>query len=182
MKRYSEVIGLPVFCHATGNKLADVFDIVVLRENMRIFAFTVGNKFISSGNTAIQFQEVSGIGNDAVMVNDKSVVVKLNDDILSHRIQLIGMNVYTQEGKNIGTIKDVLFDIQTGNIEGAEISESLFDDIVTGRNIVTFGSNMTLNDENIFIAQESYDDMLHDGGGLKARFGLGNKQYTKLNN
>lgn len=182
MKRYSQIVGLPVFSTVTGNKLAEVVDLVFLRDSKKIYALTVGNRLMSNSNIAIMFDDISGIGNDAIMVQDKSVITKLAKSILKDKIELNGISIYTQEGKGVGIVKDILFDETTGYIEGVELSDSLLSDIISGRNIMPFSGKIILSEGNMIIGREAYDEILHGGGGLRMRLGMTHKQYNEANN
>lgn len=181
MKKYSQVVGLPVFSITTGEKLGEVQDVVFQRKSKKIPALILKNRFIINGTAAVLFSDISSIGKDAVMVRDKSVIIKPSSDITIDRIDLNGISIYTKDGKGIGTVKDVLFDEQTGNIEGVEVSDSLLNDIMSGRNILPFLGNITLSNDNMIIEKEAYEEILHNGGGLKMRLGLEPKEFNEAN-
>lgn len=176
MRKYSEIVGLPVFSAGSGKKLSDVTDIVFSKKKITITGLIAGNKVIPQSEKGIAFEDVVSMGRDAVMVKEDLILKKIDRDFLCDRLELIGLRVYTREGTNIGIVKDVLFDDRTGDVEGVEMSDGLFSDIVSGRNILPLFGGIEFNDECMFVGKEAYEEMLHDGGGLKNLLGTDSRK------
>lgn len=178
MRKYSEIVGLPVFSSGSGKKMSNVTDIVFSKKKKAITGLIAGNKAIPQSDKGIAFEDVVSMGRDAIMVKEDLVFKKVDKDFLRDRLNLIGLKVYTREGTNIGIVGDVLFDAETGNVEGVEMSDGLLNDIISGRNILPFFGNIEFNDECMFVGKEAYEELLHDGGGLKNLLGNSSKTAT----
>ncbi|MGI5851687.1 MAG: PRC-barrel domain-containing protein [Caldicoprobacterales bacterium] len=50
---------------------------------------------------------------------------------------MIGKTVMMADGQELGTISDVIFNPENGEIMGYEISKGIIDDLLTGRNILS---------------------------------------------
>ncbi|HEX3028974.1 MAG TPA: PRC-barrel domain-containing protein, partial [Clostridia bacterium] len=140
MERYSEVLGLPVICVENGKKIGIIEDVIFCPKTKETRAFILQRKGCSIDRKVILVKDVLSLGNDALIVNDctcaKNFKTVKNSEELKNRGDIQGLKIYSKNGENVGTVKDILFDYRTGTIEGVEISDGLIQDIVQGRRIL----------------------------------------------
>ncbi|CEO90006.1 PRC-barrel domain-containing protein [Syntrophaceticus schinkii] len=141
MQKGREIIGLPVVSLDTGDEIGVVDDILWSHRDMRICCLVVGDH-------CLPFAEISSIGTDAITVSGREVLQE--DDVslcemreafplpkedsgipsetrepspcLRSVNQTGGELVLSQDGNNLGTLKDVIFDADEGKLLGYELS------------------------------------------------------------
>lgn len=174
MHKYSEVVGLPVICVDTGKKVGLVKDIIFCPGSKEIKAFIIERSSYEIKRKLVLPEDVLNIGHDAVIINSASNLKNLKDmekkGDLRDKGEVLGLRVYTVNGEDLGVVKDILFDCDSGLIEGVEISDGLLQDIVKGRNIIPLFGKVEFSSENILIGKEALEEMTGTGGGLKKRF------------
>lgn len=69
-------------------------------------------------------------------------------------VQLLGLQVRTGSGKALGIIEDILFDSETGRLEGMEISRGLFQDFVDGRVTIPMPDVYTVGQDAVVVPEE----------------------------
>ncbi len=173
MERYSEVVGLPVICVDNGKKIGIVNDVIFCPRTKEVKAFLLERKGCQVRKKAIVIKDVLSLGKDALIVNDCSCTKNLREleksEYLKDNGKLKGLRIYSKAGEDLGVVKDILFDYKSGIIEGVEISDSLFQDIVQGRNILPLFGKVEFSEENILVDKEAVEEMTNTGGGLKKK-------------
>ncbi|MGB4504130.1 MAG: PRC-barrel domain-containing protein [Syntrophaceticus sp.] len=134
MRKGREIIGLPVVSLATGKEIGVVDDILWSHQDSRI-------RYLVVGDHCIPFSDISSIGTDAITVSGVEVLkVKDEDGDLSELRsvnQTGGELVLSEDGENLGTLKDVLFDTDEGKLLGYELSAGVVGDLLSGRMIMS---------------------------------------------
>ena len=171
MEKYSEVIGLPVICAGNGKSLGTVKDIIFCPGTREVKALLLERKGLQVNNRVILIKDVSSFGKDAIMVENCSCAVEMKkagrNGALGAKGQVRGLKVYTKTGDNLGTVEDVLFDYNTGLIEGLEISDGLMQDLIQGRKVIPLIGKVEFGSENIIVDKDAVEEMVSTGGGLK---------------
>lgn len=184
MERYSEVVGLPVICIGNGKKIGIVKDILLNQELRRVKAIMIETKGYSITKKAIKVEDIRKLGKDAVIVDDRTCVKNLKNVDFGHPLKSIGkdvldvLRIYTKNGEDLGIVKDILIDFGTAHVEGMEISDGIFHDIVQGRKILPLFGKVEFSEENILVDKEAIEEMTHTGGGLKNKI-LGQENNIK---
>jgi len=171
LEKYSEVIGLPVICIENGKKIGIIKDVIFYPKGQEVTGFLLENKGYEITKKVILLKDVLNLGKDALIVNEGSCIKELRKvnktQELKGKGNVKGLKVYSKSGKDLGLVKDVLFDHKTGVIEGVEISDGILQDIVQGRNILPLIGRVEFGEENILVEKEAVDEMTDTGGGLK---------------
>ena len=174
LMRYSEVIGLPVIITGGGEKVGVVEDIFFSPCSRRIKGFLLERSAHGILKRAVMMRDVAGIGRDAVLIKsiNSRMTVKKADDTgeLEGRGEIKGLRIYSKDGEELGEVKDVLFDGETGLVEGVEVSDGLYQDIVQGRRILPLLGKVEFSEENILVDREAVEEMTKTGGGIKKKF------------
>lgn len=116
-----KIIGLPVLEGISGTKIDIVKNIIVDPDNGKVVAFLVSKEFFWKKNRVISFKDIVEVFADGVLIKNHDNIVESKEifkinNILSKKIFLIGSNVLTQNGKELGILEDFLFDTLFQNI------------------------------------------------------------------
>lgn len=173
MEKYSEVIGLPVICIENGKKLGVIEDMIFCPKLKQIQALLLERKGYQIRKKVLLMKDIHRMGKDAVVVKDCTCLTDMKKAEAEKEIKdkgnVLGLRIYTKTGEDIGVVKDVLFDYQTGTIEGVELSDGLFQDIIQGRNILPLFGKVEFGEENILVDREAVEEILTNGGGLRKK-------------
>ncbi|KXS42492.1 MULTISPECIES: PRC-barrel domain-containing protein [unclassified Candidatus Frackibacter] len=136
MHKGYEIIDLPVINLQTGEEIGAIEDVVFDPEEKRIVGLIINNKSLFQGSRMIAYEELHSVGEDAVTIEDDSVLTKLDDTkefLTGPNGSVIGSRVVTDDGKELGNIEDIILDSTNGQINGYEITDGLVQDILDGR-------------------------------------------------
>lgn len=181
LHRYSEVLNLPVVCANSGKKAGVIKDIIFCPENKEVSAFLLEHKGLEIKKKVLRLKDILSLGDDAVIINSADCIKSLGKASYSTEFKdegnILGFRIFTRAGQELGIVKDVIFDWQTGRIEGFEISDGLLQDIMQGRKILPLFGKVEFGEENVLVEKEAVEEMGYTGGGIKNRLFDGN--YTK---
>jgi uncharacterized protein YrrD len=132
MHKGREITGLPVVSLASGKEIGLVDDILWSHPDLKI-------RYLEVGDHHLPFPGISSIGTDAVTISGPEVFVEQNEEISALRSinQTGGEVVLTENGENLGVLKDVIFDATEGEIKGYELSTGVVGDLLSGRMIMS---------------------------------------------
>lgn len=171
--RCSEVTGLPVICIENGKRIGIVKDVIFSPSHRKVSAFLLEGSGYKPYKKVVMLEDVMSLGKDAVMINSysrKKIVKKgINEGKLNDKGEIRGLKIYSKSGEELGEVKDVLFDYQTGLVEGVEVSDGLFQDIIQGRKILPLFGKVEFSDESMLVDREAVDEMMNTGGGIKKK-------------
>jgi uncharacterized protein YrrD len=173
--KYSEVTGLPVIAIDTGKKVGTVRDILFCTGEKLVKGFLLERKGYEIEERAVMLRDVVSLGSGAVVVNDRSCILSVKKLAIAEGLKDIGavkgLKIYTRSGKDLGVVKDALFDCKTGRLEGVEVSDGVLNDLVEGRNIIPLFGKVEFSEEIILVDREAAEEMTSTGGGIKKLFG-----------
>jgi uncharacterized protein YrrD len=173
LKKYSEVLGLPVITANDGIKIGNLKDIVFRRDSKAVEAFILEKGFRTINGNVILLRDVLSLGNDAIIIDSPNCLLELRNFkksyVMRQRAQLRGLRIYTQSGDDLGIVQDILFDYQTGRVEGVQVSDGWVQDIIQGRNILPFLGKIEIGEENLLVNNEAVEEMISSKGGLRNR-------------
>ncbi|MGI6669060.1 MAG: PRC-barrel domain-containing protein [Acetivibrionales bacterium] len=172
LHRYSEVLNLPVICGGSGKKAGSVTDVVFSPGSREVKAFLLDDMGISLKKRAVFLGDVTKLGKDAVIIGSMNCISSIGRTAFAKafgKSGLLGLKVFSKAGGEIGVVKDVLFDVQTGRIEGFEISDGFFQDVMQGRKILPLIGRAELGGEFAVVEKEAVDEMKETGGGIMKR-------------
>ncbi len=173
IRKYSDVLGLPVISAKNGMKIGTLKDVVFCKYNKGVLGFIIEKESHSIKGNVVMLQDVLSLGNDALIIEDSDNLIeyrkiKKTPEMLE-RMQLRGFKIYTHSGNDIGIVKDILFDYKTGKVEGVQVSDGLLQDLLMGRNILPFLGKIEIGNENILVDNEAVEEMMNTGGGIRSR-------------
>ena len=128
LQKGREITGLPVVSLASGKEIGSVDDILWSHPDLKIRYLVVGEHYLP-------FPGISAIGTDAVTISGPEVLEEPDEEGLALKSisQTGGEVVLTEDGENLGILKDVLFDAVKGEIKGYELSTGVVGDLLSGR-------------------------------------------------
>ena len=173
LHRYSEVLNLPVLCADNGKKAGVVKDVIFGLVNKKVMALLLEQNGLSLKKKVVLLEKLLGLGSDAAIVNSMSSVSNMDRTAFSETFRdegaLLGLKVFSKAGGDLGTVKDVMFDWQTGRIEGFEVSGGMIQDVMQGRKLIPLFGKVELGEEFVVVGNEAVEEMEDTGGGIRNR-------------
>jgi len=174
MHWYSEVIGMPLVCMENGKKMGSIKDIVFDFKTGEVKGLLIENNNFFSSTGIIGLDGVMSIGKDSIIVkgqrsherNHERSHERSKDDMSKGKDILADKKVCSRKGEEIGIIKDFLFDMETGTIEGFELSDGFVEDLMKGRRLLPLLGKVEYGDESIIVGSEAIDEIVDTGGGV----------------
>ncbi len=152
LRKGREILGLPVISLATGKEIGIVNDLVWCPHIRKITYILLDETGILHQPRFIRYHDVTNIGKDAITVAVDSLPEGETKPQDSPRVtQITGVPVLTTEGENLGTVEDVVFAVEDGELLGCEISGGLFEDLISGRSILPWDAVVTWGEETIIV-------------------------------
>ena len=156
MKTTKEVIGLPVFSVKEVIDIGNVKDLLINPDEGTVDFLLVEPKRTFIEKTVIKYEDVIGVGKDAVTVEDKNKVVDVLSvpevkSLLEKDTKVIGCKVMTNKGTFVGEITEIAIDEDTGKIVGCQWLPDDKDEpvgYIPGSCVITFGREILIVDEN----------------------------------
>ncbi|PZS31833.1 MAG: photosystem reaction center protein H [Pseudonocardiales bacterium] len=174
--RASELTGRPVVT-LSGDLVAEIKDVVFERAGGRIAGFTLRNSglFSRARKDSLPWLGVHGVGRDAVMVSDETVLTAANE--LAPRKQardadVLEDRVLTDNGRDLGRVVDVVLHSGTSlDVVGYEVeaSEALG---TAGRHVfIPLPDTVAVSGENLIVPAAAAEFVSEDLAGFGAAVG-----------
>ena len=149
--KIGDMKGVPVIYLQTDERAGftkgPVFD-----AQKNVCGFTMDMDGITLGKKYIAMDDILRMDRNSILVfNENSIRKFSHKKKNSAEEPYIGQKVQSKEGKKLGTVKDLVFNSETGNIEGLEVSRGFLEDIVDGRNIVLMRDGVEFAEEFIIV-------------------------------
>jgi uncharacterized protein YrrD len=172
MKYASQITGLKVVAHDTGEAFKKVVDITFDEHTNRLVGLITQSPGLVSEGKVIPFPAVESIGEDAVVVPNKDVEVSVEDDPATKMVlnssAVNGKTVMTEDGRDLGKVADLEIDEKSGKITAYKTSGGLFADAYKGRPSVPADMTVRIGEDVVFVPNHTADVMEQQVGGLKA--------------
>lgn len=169
IKRES-IIGLPVIDGNTGKRLGIVKDFYTGVGNTHLEGLYVTQKGWGKKGFDILFQDIT-IGIDSVITEGNNLPkIKVNQENNENLKKLLKKKVVREDGQELGFISDIILDPLTGRIEGLELSESVIDDLITGRQVLAYQPDEYNKGNVIVVTIEQADNITSYNKGIKNIF------------
>lgn len=155
MRKGRELIGLPVIDWKTGKETGSVEDLIVDLSQDKVTALSVRSDGWLTNRRLIPLKQIQQINKQAVIVNEENTDAQLAVDPGSELgvKSLKGISVFGCEGRDLGTVEDLVLSLPDGRITGWEISDGLVQDLVDGRRVLPVEAVVARSTER-FVAQE----------------------------
>ncbi|MGM0470809.1 MAG: PRC-barrel domain-containing protein [Bacillota bacterium] len=155
MQKGYEIIDLPVVNLETGEEVGDIKDIVFDPDQGTVVGFIVDGGSFFQGNRMIPYQQVHSLGEDALTIaNDEAVsdLDEVKEYLVSNQGNVIGAKVVTDDGKELGTIGDIVLNSDDGQIASYEVTDGLVHDILDGRGLLDLSDDINYGDDVVVVS------------------------------
>ena len=171
--RARELTGRPVVTLG-GELVAEVKDIIFERSGGAIAGFTLRNPglFSRSRKDALPWNSVHGVGRDAVMVQDESVLLPTKE--LAPRKQarkgnVLNDRVLTDNGRDLGRVVDVVLQVGPSlEVVGYEVEASEALGTAGRRVFIPLPDTMAVSGENLIVPAAATEFVSEDLAGFGA--------------
>ena len=159
MERVSEMVGKPVVSAATGEKVGSVADLLVAPQGDRVVGVIVKSGVLA-GEQVLPYEDVQAVGRDALIARTKEGVVGAREwherGIDAERSSsLKDKRVITNEGRQLGQIKDVYVDGPTGMVRGYEVEGRGLAGLIARRAALPRTDGITIGPDAVIVSPEA---------------------------
>lgn len=174
MIKVRDILGLPVISDDGSKSLGILKDIIINIHKKQIIAFISEKTGLLKDRTYFGIEDIRSVGSGAIIVSnvkasnidrkvEKNCGQNLNEnkkytDIEKRKEEI---KVYSKNGDDLGLVKDVFFNLDTGYIEAFELSDGLIQDIIDGRKIIPLIGRYEFGEENIVAGAEAVQEMIN---------------------
>lgn len=171
--RASELIGRPVVS-LSGELVAEVKDIVFEPAGGRIAGFTLRNPglFSRSRKDSLPWDGVHGLGRDAVMVPDETVLVATKELVppkQARKADVLEDRVLTDNGRDLGRVVDVVLHSGTSlEVVGYEVEASEALGTAGRRVLIPLPDTVAVSGEHLIVPAAATEFVSEDLAGFGA--------------
>ncbi len=161
MVKVMDIKGIPIVCLKDDSRAGFLMEPLYDEVNC-ITGFLVDQIGLSFGRKYVALEDCLRIDKNNCVVYSDTVIRKLpkkkNYRRNSDMDKLLGRNVVTRSGKGLGVVRDLVFDIETGNIEGFELSRGFMEDVVQGRSVLMLRDDVEVAEDYIIAGRSDLDE------------------------
>jgi uncharacterized protein YrrD len=171
--RASELAGRPVVT-LSGELVAEIKDIVFERTGGRIAGFTLRNPglFSRSRKDSLPWEAVHGVGRDAVMVSDETLLIaakELAPRKQARKADVLKDRVLTDNGRDLGRVVDVVLHGGTSlDVVGYEVEASEALGTAGRRVFIPLPDTVAVSGENLIVPAAATEFVSEDLAGFGA--------------
>lgn len=173
--RASSLVKLPVVTLA-GEDVAQVKDVVYDASRGQVVAFTLAGRGLLSGpkKEVVQWDDVHGVGPQAILVADESALTpraELDGRDIDER-DVIGARVITDDGRELGTVSDLVIDVRQGTGEADAVgyqidpSDSFRDS--SDHVLLPLPDTLSVTGDNLVVPHQATEYVRNDLAGFGA--------------
>ncbi|SCY58232.1 PRC-barrel domain-containing protein [Alkaliphilus peptidifermentans] len=184
----SELIGVSIINQSAINLGYSVENAIYSSNLLRLLGFSLKSKARKSRNKhCIQWKRIIAFSKEGIVIASEREIIlpKQIPDIHEaylKKIEVMGMEIKSQEGVLIGIVKDIVIADNNGNIMGFIASEGLLTDLIDGYSYLP-RSKCKFNDAfGCLTVEDDFEDVLihHPLGGLKKILGIDITNQQKI--
>jgi sporulation protein YlmC with PRC-barrel domain len=152
---------------AQGEKLGMVEDILVDGQKRRAVAMTVtGGGMIRKDRQYLPYDQITSVGEDAVMVEDASALQSAYGDgsrSFHSMASLSGLRVVTDGGTFVGTVSTAHFEPKTGMLTEFEVGQGGIGGLFSSSKIIDASAVTSIGDSIMIVPARLVEDLATDG-------------------
>ena len=157
MIRVMDIKGIPVIGLQDGRRLGYV-DGPVFDENNCLTGFVLEGKGLSPSRKFISLDNMLRTDKNSCVIYNSHSIEKLpfGSKVRRHSSHedMLGKDVKNTSGNSLGVVKDLVYNTETGTIEGLELTRGFIDDALEGRNVVMFKDGLEIAEEYITVGRD----------------------------
>jgi uncharacterized protein YrrD len=149
-----DLLGLSVIGQSDGQQLGHVRDLLFDHDSDQLLALVLANKDLFGLVDAliVPWPEVRDIRGDVVTVQSSQSAIRLGEaprirDVAQRETTLSGTKVLSEDGKQLGTLADMVIDISDGRIIGFEISQGKIKDTLRGKRFLPAPPGLAIGED-----------------------------------
>lgn len=164
MIRILDCKGAPVVCLKDEGRLGFVGDALYDSENnVKGFMLEGENGFTGRFfKKFIALDDILKLSRDVCVVYSESSVKKFSKkcDLTPKNglEEIMGRSVVSKSGEKLGVVHDMVFDMETGTLEGLELSKGFMNDMIEGRKVIFMRDGVEFGKEYIIARSEENDE------------------------
>lgn len=172
MRHGKEVVGMSVVTCDKGHELGRVKDLIVHRVQNRVVGLLMRQGGWFQHARVLPLSDVLSFGADAIMVPSEKAVVESEQvpdiqRILEQKKMLGGTILMTANGNEIGKVKDVRFDENSGSIEGFEVVTGGVADANSARAFLPAGQDVVVGEGAVLVSDDAAERLMQVAGGVE---------------
>jgi uncharacterized protein YrrD len=126
LMRAVTLVGLPVVTTTTGEDIAETRDVIYVPDQGRVVGFTLNKRGRLAGRlkNVLAMERIHAVGRDAVMVLDATALEGADGRDAAADAKgrnVLGNAVLTDAGKQLGTVRDLVVEMGSGEVIGYEL-------------------------------------------------------------
>lgn len=160
----SRLIGLPIVSSETGSKAAvlqlpliDPADGQLLAWQTKASGFFGKTKFLSN-NDIIEYGKEAALISSAESLVEQGEIIRIQK-ILRERVKILGATAYTESGKILGRIHDLLINLELGRVVKFYIKGLFKDKIIPSDRVIKIENKGVIFQEDIETVPEGVGAM-----------------------
>jgi uncharacterized protein YrrD len=143
--RINDIIDLPVIDSTSAQRLCAIKDVIIDMRKNSIYALVCKERMFGRSLEAVPFKSVEAISQNGIWAGGRTIQINSKNIFVKQRYfqsyqNILGKLVQGSGGEELGIIRDILFDTNTGIIRAYELSEGYLDDFFRGRRIIELDS------------------------------------------
>lgn len=186
IKRLSSTLGLPAVSAVNGKKLGNIVDVVFVAGQSGILGLVILASALFGKKIYVQFGSVRIIGEHAVILElegDERIIAKNSAKAPREGVlygsRILGLRIMGDNGVELGSVSDLILNIDEGRLEGYEVSKGFIDDLVDGRSILPSCGENILDGNTIVVSLHQLDQILSYDKGIKSLLNIDNKSKAQ---
>jgi uncharacterized protein YrrD len=165
MRRVSEYVGKSIVAADSGEKVGTVADVLVDADAGRIVGVIVGGGLLTS-EQVLPYADVQVMGGDAVIAKSRERVVgargwrETGSDAARAKTYK-NKRVITTGGRELGIVKDVYVNENTGVVEAYDVAGPAFTRLLQRRSILSQSADVTVGPDALIVSEGAAGEFEH---------------------
>lgn len=162
MIKGKNLLGLSVVGQTDGVKLGTIKDLFFDHDTDELLALVLAEKdlFGLIDAVIVPWSEVRNVGGDVVFAESARSKINLRDEpriaaMATRETVLSGTQVVTTDGRQLGTLADMVIDPQTGRVAGYEVSGGFIADTLRGKKFLPAPPGLSIGKDAAIASPES---------------------------
>jgi len=157
LRTFSLLKDLPVYDEKSAEELGRVSDLCITSDG-KVNALILKGKGLFERDRVVPIESISSIGDDGVMVSDRSLLELLDNEadtptyFLHTHHGLFRKPLLSSEGQKLGLLEDVYFTEEVGTIIGYEVTDGFFADITEGKKVIKTNEPLKIGEDVIVVS------------------------------
>ncbi len=157
MVKIAETKGIPIVCMKDDSRIG-YLDMPVFDEDGFVIGFTADIKGTLFKKRYISLGDIIKIdGKSCAIYSENSVKKKTASKKGKDKCRLsryIGKRAILCGGEGLGVVSDLMFNSETGEIEGLELSKGIFEDLARGRRGLLLRDCVEIGEDSLIVGSE----------------------------